>query len=290
MVAINKILLPECVGEGCGAETDICPDSRVHRRNAENRAPTTRNHRHTQPLVNNLYQGMTLDAVTGQYYERNRDYSPSLGRWMEQDPAQYINGANTYQFVDSSPVGNVDAEGTSWFTWSEGGWTHTSSGNPATATVTPANVPSSAAASAGPPPASPAPRLRGPLCPTCQRLYRKAAFDLSVLSNISERIHVINLGLQAFTGPGHFPVPHGCSISAARAERDRPFGELQIMRRLYLGDENAIARAGCPYPNLWPPGGPPKEPGLKLMPGTADAVGEVAGEAIQEIIFASVGV
>ncbi len=65
----------------------------------------------TQPLVNNLYQGMTLDAVTGLYYERNRDYSPSLGRWMEQDPAQFINGANTYQFVNSSPAGNVDAEG-----------------------------------------------------------------------------------------------------------------------------------------------------------------------------------
>jgi RHS repeat-associated protein len=65
----------------------------------------------TQPLVNNLYQGMTLDAVTGRYYERNRDYSPSLGRWMEQDPAQYINGANTYQFVNSSPTGNVDAAG-----------------------------------------------------------------------------------------------------------------------------------------------------------------------------------
>ncbi len=61
------------------------------------------------PPVNNLYKGMTLDAVTGLYYERNRDYSPSLGRWMEQDPAQFINGANTYQFVDSSPVGNVDA-------------------------------------------------------------------------------------------------------------------------------------------------------------------------------------
>jgi RHS repeat-associated protein len=68
--------------------------------------------RRTQPLVDHLYQGMTLDAVTGLYYERNRDYSPALGRWMEQDPAQYINGANTYQFVDSSPVGNVDAEGT----------------------------------------------------------------------------------------------------------------------------------------------------------------------------------
>jgi RHS repeat-associated protein len=61
--------------------------------------------------VNNLYQGMTLDAVTGLYYERYRDYSPTLGRWMEQDPAQYINGANTYQFVVSNPVGNVDASG-----------------------------------------------------------------------------------------------------------------------------------------------------------------------------------
>ena len=67
--------------------------------------------RRTRPLVNNLYQGMTLDAATGLYDERNCDYSPSLGRWTELDLAQYINGANTYQFVNSSPVGNVDAEG-----------------------------------------------------------------------------------------------------------------------------------------------------------------------------------
>ncbi|MGC8561464.1 MAG: hypothetical protein ACP5O1_12405, partial [Phycisphaerae bacterium] len=33
----------------------------------------------TQPLVDNLYQGMTLDAVTGLYDDRARDYSPSLG-------------------------------------------------------------------------------------------------------------------------------------------------------------------------------------------------------------------
>ena len=83
MVAINEILLPGCTGEGCGGDSDICMASRVHHRNAENRAPVTRNHRS----------------------------APILGRWMEQDPAQYINGANTYQFVDSSPVGNVDAEG-----------------------------------------------------------------------------------------------------------------------------------------------------------------------------------
>ncbi len=86
MVAINEILLPECTGGECGGESGICTDRRVHRRNAENRAPVTGNH-------------------CG---------APNLGRWMEQDPAQYINGANTYQFVDSSPVGNVDAEGTKW--------------------------------------------------------------------------------------------------------------------------------------------------------------------------------
>ena len=54
---------------------------------------------------------MTLDAMTGLYDERNRNYSPTLGRWTSQDPLGYINGANTYQFVDSSPVGNVDADG-----------------------------------------------------------------------------------------------------------------------------------------------------------------------------------
>ncbi len=65
------------------------------------------------PLASNLYQGMTLDPVTGLYYARNRNYSPSLGRWINQDPLQYINGANTYQFVVSNPVGNVDPWGLS---------------------------------------------------------------------------------------------------------------------------------------------------------------------------------
>jgi RHS repeat-associated protein len=65
----------------------------------------------TQPVVNNLYQGMTLDSVTGLYYERYRNYSPSLGTWISQDPLQYINGANTYQFVMCNPVGRTDAGG-----------------------------------------------------------------------------------------------------------------------------------------------------------------------------------
>jgi RHS repeat-associated protein len=65
----------------------------------------------TQPAVDNLYQGMTLDSVTGLYYARNRNYDPTLGRWINQDPAGYINGANTYQFVMGNPVGYVDPMG-----------------------------------------------------------------------------------------------------------------------------------------------------------------------------------
>ncbi len=85
MVGTNEFPLPECTGEGCGGDNDICTDSRVHHRNAENRAPVTRNHRS----------------------------APRLGWWMGQDPAQYINGASTCRFADSSPVGMVDAWGTS---------------------------------------------------------------------------------------------------------------------------------------------------------------------------------
>ena len=66
----------------------------------------------TQPISGYLYQGMTLDAVTGLYYARNRNYSPPLGVWISQDPAVYINGANTYQMEGSSPTGRTDPQGT----------------------------------------------------------------------------------------------------------------------------------------------------------------------------------
>ena len=42
---------------------------------------------------------------------RNRNYSPSLGVWISQDPAQYINGADRYQFVEGGPVGRTDPTG-----------------------------------------------------------------------------------------------------------------------------------------------------------------------------------
>ncbi len=74
----------------------------------------------TAPMVNNLYQGMSLDPVTGLYYERARWYSPSLGTWISQDPAGYINGADTYQFVGSDPTSYADPSGL----FSFGQWVH----------------------------------------------------------------------------------------------------------------------------------------------------------------------
>ena len=83
MVAINKILLPECTGGGCGGDTDTCRDSRVHRHNAENRVPATGDHRRTV----------------------------ATGRWLTRDPIGYRGGINLYGYVNSSPVGNVDPAG-----------------------------------------------------------------------------------------------------------------------------------------------------------------------------------
>ena len=58
-----------------------------------------------------LYQGGRQDTATGLYLFQHRNYSPSLGTWTSQDPLQYINGANTYQFVMSNPVDAVDPKG-----------------------------------------------------------------------------------------------------------------------------------------------------------------------------------
>jgi hypothetical protein len=77
MVAINEILLPECTGERCGGDNDICTDSRIHHCNAENRAPVTRNHRS----------------------------APVLGRWLTRDPIGYQGGINFYQHGDNDLFG-----------------------------------------------------------------------------------------------------------------------------------------------------------------------------------------
>jgi RHS repeat-associated protein len=58
-----------------------------------------------------LHQGGRLDPASGLYNFRNRDYSPTLGRWMEEDPAAYVDGMNLYSFVGDDPMNFMDPYG-----------------------------------------------------------------------------------------------------------------------------------------------------------------------------------
>jgi RHS repeat-associated protein len=59
-----------------------------------------------------LHQGGRYDTGTGLYSFRNRDYSPTLGRWMELDPAGLNGGdANLYRYVTDDPLTQTDPTG-----------------------------------------------------------------------------------------------------------------------------------------------------------------------------------
>jgi len=59
-----------------------------------------------------LHQGGRFDIATGLYYFRNRDFSPTLGRWTELDAAGYRAGdMNLYRFVENTPYNLTDPLG-----------------------------------------------------------------------------------------------------------------------------------------------------------------------------------
>ena|GEM_PF-2414997 len=61
---------------------------------------------------NYLHQGGRFDLVTGLYNFRNRDYSPTLGRWMQNDPAGFAAvDSNLYRYLTNHPSGWTDPFG-----------------------------------------------------------------------------------------------------------------------------------------------------------------------------------
>ena len=51
------------------------------------------------------FTGRTLDTETGLYHYRNRYYSPDVGRFIEQDPLEYLTGqTNYYCYAGNNPV------------------------------------------------------------------------------------------------------------------------------------------------------------------------------------------
>ncbi|MCF8069327.1 MAG: DUF6531 domain-containing protein [Desulfobacterales bacterium] len=57
------------------------------------------------------YTGRRWDAYTGLWYYRNRMYSPMLGRFMQKDPAGYVDGLNLYAYVLNNPLMYTDPMG-----------------------------------------------------------------------------------------------------------------------------------------------------------------------------------
>ena len=59
-----------------------------------------------------LFQGLKFSDVTGLAYVRNRDYSASLGRFIELDPIGFSAGDNNwYRFVSNAPTSATDPDG-----------------------------------------------------------------------------------------------------------------------------------------------------------------------------------
>ena len=61
--------------------------------------------------VDPMWTGQRLDSVTGNYYMLNRQYVPSLGKFLQRDPARYGGGDNMYAFGGGDAINRVDPSG-----------------------------------------------------------------------------------------------------------------------------------------------------------------------------------
>jgi|GEM_PF-6481062 len=57
------------------------------------------------------YTGRRYDAETGLWYYRNRMYDARMGRFLQRDPAGYVDGVNLYAYVSNSPLVFNDPSG-----------------------------------------------------------------------------------------------------------------------------------------------------------------------------------
>jgi len=58
-----------------------------------------------------LYCGYRFDTETGLYHVRWRVYHPTLGRWLQRDPAGYEDGTHLYAYVYNAPISLLDPSG-----------------------------------------------------------------------------------------------------------------------------------------------------------------------------------
>ena len=58
-----------------------------------------------------LHQGLPLDAESGQFHNRFRQYGPRLGRFAQRDPLGYVDAPSLYSYLGMNPLSWVDPSG-----------------------------------------------------------------------------------------------------------------------------------------------------------------------------------
>jgi RHS repeat-associated protein len=57
------------------------------------------------------FPGQLMQAESGLYYNWNRQYDPTTGRYTQADPLGLVDGSSRYAYVGNDPLQQVDPEG-----------------------------------------------------------------------------------------------------------------------------------------------------------------------------------
>jgi RHS repeat-associated protein len=66
------------------------------------------------------FPGQLMQAESGLYYNWNRQYDPTTGRYTQTDPLGLVDGSSRYAYVGNDPLQRIDPTGLQIFTFGHG--------------------------------------------------------------------------------------------------------------------------------------------------------------------------